>query len=190
MNSGHEAASADDVMPKARSTAGHAERAGGGGVAGQPAGVQQHPHQQGRGGLPYIRQLPHACRGYGGAVMIEPTQLGRRTGGRGKGVRLSSGFSYRRREPARRAFPKPAKDWDIERISGDFPGATGRMKDAGMDGTGLQVFGHRPGQFWSPLAHDPDGPYGGQTLDSRIKPLTDVLAGIRARPSSGHARGA
>jgi NADPH-dependent 2,4-dienoyl-CoA reductase/sulfur reductase-like enzyme len=53
-----------------------------------------------------------------------------------------------------------------------------------MDGIELQVYGHLLDQFWSPLTNDLDGPYGGQSLESRMKLLMDVLAAIRKRVGS------
>jgi 2,4-dienoyl-CoA reductase-like NADH-dependent reductase (Old Yellow Enzyme family) len=112
--------------------------------------------------------------------MIQLTHLGRRTSW-AKGDWLPSLSSSRHREPAHRAFPKLAEDWDIERIISDFADATERMQAGGMDGIELQVYGHLLDQFWSPLTNDLDGPYGGRTLDSRMQLLMDVLTGIRKR---------
>ncbi len=78
-------------------------------------------------------------------------------------------------------FPKLAEDWDIERIIRDFADTTERMKEGGMDGVELQVYGHLLDQFWSPLTNDLDGPYGGQTLESRMKLVFDVIKAIRAQ---------
>jgi 2,4-dienoyl-CoA reductase-like NADH-dependent reductase (Old Yellow Enzyme family)/thioredoxin reductase len=115
--------------------------------------------------------------------MIQLTHLGRRTGW-AKGDWLPSVSSTKHREPAHRAFPKLAEDWDIARIISDFADATERMKEGGMDGIELQVYGHLLDQFWSPLTNDLDGPYGGQSLESRMKLLMDVLAAIRKRVGS------
>ncbi|HMB12372.1 MAG TPA: FAD-dependent oxidoreductase, partial [Roseovarius sp.] len=125
-------------------------------------------------------QLTDACHDHGCAVMIQLTHLGRRTVW-SKGDWLPSLSSSKHREPAHRAFPKLAEDWDIERIITDFADATERMKAGGMDGIELQVYGHLLDQFWSPLTNDLDGPYGGHDLDSRMKLLMDVLRGIRRR---------
>ncbi len=130
--------------------------------------------------VPWIRNLTDACHDHGCAVMIQLTHLGRRTGWN-KGDWLPSVSSSWHREPAHRSFPKLAEDWDIERIIGDFSDAAERMKDGGMDGIELEVYGHLLDQFWSPLTNDLDGPYGGKTLESRMKLLMDVLTGIRTR---------
>ena len=193
MTTSHEPAYPEDGMPKARYTAYHAERARAGVALAMTAGsaavskdsppvfnnVLAYKDEV----VPYIRQLTDACHEHGCAVMIQLTHLGRRTGW-SKGDWLPSVSSTKHREPAHRAFPKLAEDWDIARIISDFADATERMKGGGMDGIELQVYGHLLDQFWSPLTNDLDGPYGGQSLDSRMKLLLDVLAAIRKRVGS------
>jgi len=193
MTTSHEPAYPEDGMPKARYTAYHAERARAGVALAMTAGsaavskdsppvfnnVLAYKDEV----VPYIRQLTDACHEHGCAVMIQLTHLGRRTGW-AKGDWLPSVSSTKHREPAHRAFPKLAEDWDIARIISDFADATERMKEGGMDGIELQVYGHLLDQFWSPLTNDLDGPYGGQSLESRMKLLLDVLAAIRKRVGS------
>ncbi len=190
MTTSHEPAYPEDGMPKQRYAAYHAERARAGVALAMTAGsaavsrdsppvfnnILAYKDEV----VPWIRQLTDACHDHGCAVMIQLTHLGRRTGW-SKGDWLPSVSSSKHREPAHRAFPKLAEDWDIERIIADFADATERMRAGGMDGIELQVYGHLLDQFWSPLTNDLDGPYGGQTLDSRMKLLMDVLAGIRSR---------
>ncbi|WP_297775520.1 NADH:flavin oxidoreductase [uncultured Roseovarius sp.] len=190
MTTSHEPAYPEDGMPKARYAAYHAERARAGVALAMTAGsaavskdsppvfnnVLAYKDEV----VPYIRQLTDACHEHGCAVMIQLTHLGRRTGW-AKGDWLPSVSSTKHREPAHRAFPKLAEDWDIARIISDFADATERMKEGGMDGIELQVYGHLLDQFWSPLTNDLDGPYGGQTLENRMKLLLDVLAAIRKR---------
>lgn len=190
MTTSHEPAYPEDGMPKARYVAYHAERARAGVALAMTAGsatvskdsppvfnnILAYKDEV----VPWIRQLTDACHDHGCAVMIQLTHLGRRTAWN-KGNWLPSVSSTKHREPAHRAFPKLAEDWDIERIIGNFADATERMKDGGMDGIELQVYGHLLDQFWSPLTNDLDGRYGGQTLDSRMQLLMDVLTGIRKR---------
>ena len=190
MTTSHEPAYPEDGMPKERYAAYHAERARAGVALAMTAGsaavsrdsppvfnnVLAYKDEV----VPWIRQLTDACHDHGCAVMIQLTHLGRRTVW-SKGDWLPSLSSSKHREPAHRAFPKLAEDWDIERIIADFADATERMKAGGMDGIELQVYGHLLDQFWSPLTNDLDGPYGGQDLDSRMKLLMDVLRGIRNR---------
>jgi len=190
MTTSHEPAYPEDGMPKERYTAYHAERARAGVALAMTAGsaavskdsppvfnnVLAYKDEV----VPWIRQLTDACHDHGCAVMIQLTHLGRRTVW-SNGDWLPSLSSSKHREPAHRAFPKLAEDWDIERIITDFADATERMKAGGMDGIELQVYGHLLDQFWSPLTNDLDGPYGGHDLDSRMKLLMDVLRGIRRR---------
>lgn len=190
MTTSHEPAYPEDGMPKERYTAYHAERAKAGVALAMTAGsaavskdsppvfnnVLAYKDEV----VPWIRQLTDACHDHGCAVMIQLTHLGRRTTWN-KGNWLPSVSSTKHREPAHRAFPKLAEDWDIERIIADFADATERMKEGGMDGVELQVYGHLLDQFWSPLTNDLDGPYGGQSLESRMKLPMDVLTAIRKR---------
>ncbi|NIZ13150.1 NADH:flavin oxidoreductase [Phaeobacter sp. HF9A] len=190
MTTSHEPAYPEDGMPKERYAAYHAERAKAGVALAMTAGsaavskdsppvfnnILAYKDEV----VPWIKQLTDACHDHGCAVMIQLTHLGRRTAWN-KGDWLPSVSSSRHREPAHRAFPKLAEDWDIERIISDFADATERMKAGGMDGIELQVYGHLLDQFWSPLTNDLDGPYGGKTLDTRMQLLMDVLGGIRKR---------
>lgn len=190
MTTAHEPAYPEDGMPKERYAAYHAERAKAGVALAMTAGsaavskdsppvfnnILAYKDEV----VPWIRQLTDACHDHGCAVMIQLTHLGRRTGW-SKGDWLPSVSSSKHREPAHRAFPKLAEDWDITRIIADFADAAERMKEGGMDGIELQVYGHLLDQFWSPLTNDLDGPYGGQTLDSRLKLPLDVLGVIRKR---------
>ena len=190
MTTAHEPAYPEDGMPKERYAAYHAERAKAGVALAMTAGsaavsrdsppvfnnILAYKDEV----VPWIKQLTDACHDHGCAVMIQLTHLGRRTGW-SKGDWLPSVSSSKHREPAHRAFPKLAEDWDITRIISDFADAAERMKEGGMDGIELQVYGHLLDQFWSPLTNDLDGPYGGQTLDSRMQLPLDVLSAIRKR---------
>ncbi|WP_421904902.1 FAD-dependent oxidoreductase [Mameliella sp.] len=190
MTTSHEPAYPEDGMPKERYAAYHAERAKAGVAltmtAGSAAVSKDSPPVFNNilaykdEVVPWIRNLTDACHEHGSAVMIQLTHLGRRTAWN-KGDWLPSVSSSKHREPAHRAFPKLAEDWDIERIIADFADATERMQAGGMDGVELQVYGHLLDQFWSPLTNDLEGPYGGRTLESRMRLLNDVLDGIRKR---------
>jgi len=190
MTTSHEPAYPEDGMPKERYVAYHAERAKAGVALTMTAGsaavskdsppvfnnVLAYKDEV----VPWIKTLTDACHEHGSAVMIQLTHLGRRTTWN-KGNWLPSVSSSKHREPAHRAFPKLAEDWDIERIITDFADAAERMQAGGMDGIELQVYGHLLDQFWSPLTNDLDGPYGGQTLESRMKFPMDVLDAVRNR---------
>ncbi|UWQ62812.1 NADH:flavin oxidoreductase [Leisingera caerulea] len=190
MTTSHEPAYPEDGMPKERYAAYHAERAKAGVAltmtAGSAAVSRDSPPVFNNilaykdEVVPWIRNLTDQVHEHGAAVMIQLTHLGRRTGWN-KGDWLPSVSSSRHREPAHRSFPKLAEDWDITRIISDFADAAERMKAGGMDGIELQVYGHLLDQFWSPLTNDLDGPYGGQSLDSRMRMLLDVLRAVRDR---------
>ncbi|MDE4274007.1 NADH:flavin oxidoreductase [Phaeobacter gallaeciensis] len=190
MTTSHEPAYPEDGMPKERYAAYHAERAKAGVALTMTAGsaavskdsppvfnnVLAYKDEV----VPWIQALTDRVHEHGAAVMIQLTHLGRRTNWN-KGDWLPSVSSTRHREPAHRAFPKLAEDWDIERIITDFADAAERMKAGGMDGIELQVYGHLLDQFWSPLTNDLDGPYGGASLESRMKMPLDVLQAVRDR---------
>jgi hypothetical protein len=190
MTTSHEPAYPEDGMPKDRYRAYHAERAKAGVALAMTAGsasvskdsppvfnnVLAYKDEV----VPWIRNLTDACHDHGCAVMIQLTHLGRRTTWN-KGDWLPSVSSSKHREPAHRAFPKLIEDWDIDRIINDFADAAERMKDGGMDGIELQVYGHLLDQFWSPLTNDLVGPYGADTLENRMRFPMDVLAAVRKR---------
>ncbi|WP_321832464.1 NADH:flavin oxidoreductase [Thalassovita sp.] len=177
MTTAHEPAYPEDGMPKDRYAAYHAERAKAGVALAMTAGsaavsrdsppvfnnILAYKDEV----VPHIQRLTDACHEHGTAVMIQLTHLGRRTGWN-KGNWLPSVSSSKHREPAHRAFPKLAEDWDIDRIISDFADAAERMQAGGMDGIEVQIYGHLLDQFWSPLTNDLDGPYGGQSLESRM----------------------
>ncbi|MDG1472109.1 MAG: NADH:flavin oxidoreductase [Ascidiaceihabitans sp.] len=190
MTTSHEPAYPEGGMPTDRYVAYHAERAKAGVALAMTAGsaavsrdsppvfnnILAYKDEV----VPHIQRLTDALHEHGCAAMIQLTHLGRRTTWN-KGDWLPSVSSSKHREPAHRAFPKLAEDWDIERIISDFADAAERMQAGGMDGIELQVYGHLIDQFWSPLTNDLDGPYGGATLDSRMKFPLDILDAIRDR---------
>ena len=190
MTTAHEPAYPEDGMPKERYAAYHAERAKAGVALAMTAGsaavsrdsppvfnnILAYKDEV----VPHIRRLTDACHEHGTAVMIQLTHLGRRTGWN-KGNWLPSVSSSKHREPAHRAFPKLAEDWDIERIISDFADAAERMQAGGMDGIEVQIYGHLLDQFWSPLTNDLDGPYGGQSLESRMALPLAVIDAMRQR---------
>ncbi|SHH53309.1 NADH:flavin oxidoreductase [Marivita hallyeonensis] len=190
MTTAHEPAYPEDGMPKDRYIAYHAERAKGGIAMAMTAGsasVSKDSPPAFNNVLayddkvvPWIRRLTDALHEHGCAAMIQLTHLGRRTTWN-TGDWLPSISSSKHREPAHKAFPKLAEDWDIARVIADFADAAERMKEGGMDGIELEVYGHLLDQFWSPLTNDLDGPYGNASLETRMKLPLDVLAAIRKR---------
>ena len=111
--------------------------------------------------------------------MIQLTHLGRRTGWNNTAwLPVISASSVR--EPAHRAFPKPAEEWDLARVVSRFADAAERMKDAGLDGIELYASGHLLDSFWSSSLNDRDDEYGG-TLKNRLRLTTDVINAVRDR---------
>ena len=190
MTTSHEPADPEDGMPKERYRAYHEERAKAGVALAMTAGsaavskdsppvfnnVLAYKDEV----VPWIQNLTDGCHEHGCAVMIQLTHLGRRTNWN-KHDWLPVVSSSKHREPAHKAFPKLIEDWDIARIINDFADAAERMKSGGMDGIELQVYGHLLDQFWSPLTNDLIGPYGNDTLETRMKFPLDVLEAVRKR---------
>lgn len=188
-STGHEPAYSDDGMPKERYRFYHREKARGGCALTMTAGsalvAEDSPAAFGNlqawrdDIVPWMRALADDCHQHDCKVMIQLTHLGRRTGWNNTEwlpVISSSGV----REPAHRAFPKPAEDWDLERVVSRFADAAERMKDAGLDGIELYASGHLLDSFWSPSLNDRDDAYGGP-LENRLRLTTDVINAVRAR---------
>ena len=190
MTTSHEPAYAEDGMPKERYRLYHAERAKGGiamaMTAGSAAVSRDSPPAFNNilaykdEVVPWIRELTDAIHEHGAAAMIQLTHLGRRTGW-DKGDWLPPVSSTYDREPAHRYFAKMAEDWDIARIIRDFADAAERMKAGGMDGVEVMTHGHLLDQFWSPLTNRLDGPYGAESLDTRMKFALEVIDAVRKR---------
>ena len=189
MLTSHEPAYAEDGMPKERYRAYHVERAKAGialtMTAGSAAVSRDSPPAFNNvlaykdEVVPWLRDLADECHEHGAAVMIQLTHLGRRTRW-DKGDWLPSLSSTGKHEPAHRAYPKKAEEWDIERIIGNYADAAERMKAAGLDGLELEAYGHLLDQFWSPRTNELEGDYGG-SLDNRMRFSLQVLGAMRER---------
>ena len=190
MITSHEPAYPEDGMPKARYRAYHAERARAGVALTMTAGSASVS----RDSPPvfnnilawkdevvgWMRELSDECHEHGCAVMIQLTHLGRRTR-LDKGDWLPVVSAGHEREPAHRAFPKAAEDWDIARLIEDYAAAAERMAAAGLDGIEIQAYGHLMDQFWSPLTNALEPPWGGPSLDDRLRFTMETLRAIRRR---------
>ena len=189
MTTAHEPAYPEDGLPKERYRAYHEERAKGGVAMAMTAGsaiVSKDSPPSFNNVLaykdevvPWLKELTDACHEHGCAVMIQLTHLGRRTRWN-YGDWLPSISSTHVQEPAHRAFPKRAEDWDIKRITQDYADAAERMKAAGLDGFELEAYGHLLDQFWSPLTNTLDEPYNG-SLENRMRLSMEVLQAVRDR---------
>lgn len=188
MSTAHEPAYSEGGMPTERYRLYHREKAKGGIALTMTAGsaVVSPDSPQAFGNLhayddkivPHLRALADDVHEHGAAVMIQLTHLGRRTGWN-KGDWLPVLAASPVREPAHRAFPKEAEDWDIERIIADYASAAARMQDAGLDGIEFEAYGHLMDSFWSPATNKRDDAYGG-SLDNRLRFSNRVLEAVRA----------
>ena len=187
MSTAHEPAYTEDGLPKERYRLYHAEKAKGG-IAltmfgGSAVVAPDSPQAFGNITLykdevvRWMRELADAVHEHGAAVMIQITHLGRRTSW-SKGAWLPVVAPSPIREPAHRAFPKSAEDWDIARIVGQYAVAAERCKAAGLDGLEIECYGHLADQFWSPATNKRDDEYGG-SLDNRLRFTMQVLNAIR-----------
>ena len=189
LSTAHEPAYSEDGLPKERYRLYHAEKAKGGIALTMTAGsaVVSRDSPQAFGNLhaykdeivPCLKDLSDACHEHGAAVMMQITHLGRRTNWN-KADWLPVLAPSPIREPAHRAFPKAAEDWDIDRIVADYADAAERMQAGGLDGIELEAYGHLMDQFWSPATNARDDDYNG-SLDNRLRFTFRVLSAIRAR---------
>ena len=177
MSSAHEPAYSVDGMPTDRYRLYHVEKARGGIALNMTAGsaivAEDSPaafgnlHAYKDEIVPWLARLADECREHGAATMIQLTHLGRRTNWN-KADWLPVLAPSPVREPAHRAFPKQAEDWDIERIIAAYAAAAQRMQAAGLDGIELEAYGHFMDGFWSPATNRRDDDYNG-SLDNRLR---------------------
>ncbi|MGH6907030.1 MAG: NAD(P)-binding protein, partial [Aestuariivirga sp.] len=189
MSTSHEPNYSEDGMPKDRYRLYHAERAKGGialtMTAGSACVSRDSPPVFGNllawkdEIVPWLAALSDECHGYGTAVMIQLTHLGRRTAWN-KDDWLPVLAPSPVREPAHRAFPKEMEDWDIERIIEDYADAAERMQAAHLDGLEIECYGHLMDGFWSPATGRRIDEYGG-SLENRLRFGMRVLEAMRAR---------
>jgi 2,4-dienoyl-CoA reductase-like NADH-dependent reductase (Old Yellow Enzyme family) len=187
MSTAHESAYSEDGMPKDRYRLYHLEKAKGGiamtMTAGSAVVAEDSPaafgnlHAYKDEIVPWLKRLAEDCHAEGCAVMIQLTHLGRRTNWN-KADWLPVLAPSPVREPAHRAFPKEAEDWDLDRIVRGYAAATARMQAAGLDGVELEAYGHLLDHFWSPATNRRTDEYGGD-LDNRLRFTFRVLRAIR-----------
>ena len=180
-------------MPKDRYRLYHVEKAKGGigmtMTAGSAVVAEDSPpafgnlHAYDDAIVPWIRRMTDEVHEHGAACMIQLTHLGRRTGW-AQDDWLPVVAPSPLREPAHRAVPKEAEEWDIERIVGKYADAAERMQAGGMDGIEIESYGHLFDQFWSPLTNRRTDEYGG----SVDEPAALRLAGADRDPRARRAR--
>ena len=187
MSTAHEPAYSEDGLPKDRYRLYHVERAKGGialtVIGGSSVVAEDSPPAFGNLHIykdeivPWLRRLADDCHGHGAAVMIQITHLGRRTGwSRADWLPVLAPSPVR--EPAHRAFPKAAEDWDIDRIVRAYAAAAARARAGGLDGVEIEAYGHLMDQFWSPATNRRQDEYGGG-LDRRLRFSLRVIDAVR-----------
>jgi N-methyl-L-proline demethylase len=188
MSTCHEPAYSENGMPTERYLRYHAEKARGGIALKMTAGsaivAEGSPaafgnlHAYKDESVPWLRNLADACRDHGASTMIQLTHLGRRTNwNRSDWLPVLAPSPVR--EPAHRAFPKQAEDWDIERIVKAYGAAAERMQAAGLDGIEIEAYGHFLAGFWSPATNKREYEYGG-SLVNRLCFTHQVIDAMRA----------
>ena len=192
-SSSHEPAYSEGGMPTERYRLYHVEKAKGGigltMTAGSAVVAEDSPpafgnlHAYRDEIVPWLRQMTDEVHAHGAACMIQLTHLGRRTGW-SQDDWLPVVAPSPLREPAHRAIPKEAEDWDIERIVGRYADAAERMQAAGMDGIEIESYGHLFDQFWSPLTNRRTDEWGG-SFENRLRFGWAVLRAIRERVGAG-----
>lgn len=185
----HEPAYSEDGMPTDRYRAYHVARAVGGIAMTMTAGsaVVSPDSPPVFGNLlaykdeivPWMRKLVDECHTHDCKVMIQLTHLGRRSHwNTGDWLPLLSASD--KREPAHRGFPKPAEQWDIDRIITHYADAAERMQAAGLDGIEVQAYCHLIDQFWSDVTNTREDDYGGK-LENRLRFSDQLLRAMRER---------
>lgn len=189
MSTAHEPAYSENGLPTDRYRLYHVEKAKGGIALTMTAGsaivAEDSPAAFGNlyaykdDIVGWLKRLTDECHEHGSAVMIQLTHLGRRTNWN-KADWLPVLAASPVREPAHRAFPKEAEDWDIDRIVEAYGSAAERMQAAGLDGIELECYGHFLDGFWSPATNHRSDEYGG-SLENRLRFTYRVLDAIRAQ---------
>ncbi|AFA71904.1 putative N-methylproline demethylase [Gordonia polyisoprenivorans VH2] len=189
VSTSHEPAYGEDGLPKDRYRAYHREKARGGVALTMMGGsALVSPDSTPAFGnlqlfrdeaVPYLRALADDVHEQGAAVMTQLTHLGHRTlsfAGDWAPAISASGT----REPAHRAFSRPAETLDIERIIRDFADTAVRCKEGGLDGVEIMAYnGHLLDEFLTPLRNHRDDEYGG-SFENRMRFPLAVIDAVRA----------
>lgn len=197
LSTSHEPAYSEEGMPGDRYIAYHMEKAKGGValnmIGGSTIVAADSPPAFGNLDattdriIPYFRRLADAMHAQGTAVMTQLTHLGRRSSNYTADW-LPLVYPSCIREPAHRAFPKIAEDFDLERIIRGYGQAAARCREGGLDGIELEAYGHLMDSFWSPLTNHRDDEWGG-SLDNRTRFARQVIAEIRRRVGDDYILG-
>ena len=187
VSTSHEPSYTEDGMPKDRYRLYHVEKAKGGiGLTMMGGSAVVAPDSPAAFGnlhvykdeiVPWLRELAYDVHEHGAGVMCQITHLGRRTSNY-DGDWLPVVFPSPIREPAHRAFPKVAEEWDMDRIVRAYADATARCREAGLDGIELEAYTHLLDSFWSPLTNHREDEYGG-SLEDRLRFPLRVIRAVR-----------
>ena len=185
VSTSHEPSYTEDGMPKERYRLYHEEKAKGGiGLTMMGGSAVVAPDSPAAFGnlhvykdeiVPWLRELAYGVHEHGTAVMCQITHLGRRTSNY-DGDWLPVVYPSPLREPAHRAFPKVAEEWDMDRIVRAYADATARCREAGLDGVEIEAYTHLLDAFWSPLTNHRDDEFGGSLEDRMRFPLRVIRA--------------
>ncbi|MGV9711854.1 oxidoreductase [Gordonia sp. NPDC003424] len=188
VSTSHEPAYTEDGMPKRRYRLYHEEKAKGGiGLTMMGGSAVVAPDSPAAFGnlhvykdeiVPWLRELAYGVHENGAAVMCQITHLGRRTSNY-DGDWLPVIAPSPIREPAHRAFPKAAEEWDLDRIVKAYADATSRCREAGLDGIELEAYTHLLDSWWSPLTNTRDDEYGIGNLEDRLRFPLRVIRAVR-----------
>ena len=187
VSTSHEPAYSEDGLPKDRYRAYHVEKAKGGVGLTMIAGsaIVSPESAPAFGNLElwrdetvhWMRKLTDEVHDHGAAVMIQLTHMGQRQSNyAGNWIPAISSSAVR--EPAHRAFSKPAEIWDLERIKKDFVDAAVKMYESGMDGIEVQLHGHLLDAFISPYWNQREDEYGG-SHENRMRFPLEVISAIK-----------
>ncbi len=188
VSTSHEPAYGEDGMPKERYRLYHREKAQGGVgltmIGGSAVIAPDSPPAFGNLLLykdeivPWLRVLADDLHEHGAAVMCQITHLGRRTSNYTADW-LPAVSASPLREPAHRAFPKEAEDWDLDRIVDDYVSAAQRCREAGLDGIEIEAYGHFFDSFLNGLTNRRTDDYGGSP-QARLRFPRRVVRAVRA----------
>jgi N-methyl-L-proline demethylase len=188
VSTSHEPSYTEGGMPKRRYRLYHEEKAKGGiGLTMMGGSAVVAPDSPAAFGnlhvykdeiVPWLRELAYGVHENGAAVMCQITHLGRRTSNY-DGDWLPVIAPSAIREPAHRAFPKVAEEWDMDRIVKAYADATARCREAGLDGIELEAYTHLLDSFWSPLTNHRDDEYGMGSLEDRLRFPLRVIRAVR-----------
>ena len=188
VSTSHEPSYTEEGMPKRRYRLYHEEKAKGGiGLTMMGGSAVVAPDSPAAFGnlhvykdeiVPWLRELAYGVHENGAAVMCQITHLGRRTSNY-DGDWLPVIAPSAIREPAHRAFPKVAEEWDMDRIVRAYADATARCREAGLDGIELEAYTHLLDSFWSPLTNHRDDEYGMGSIEDRLRFPLRVIRAVR-----------